>query len=135
MPGANIQRTRQLIDVIARRDLAGLLELTDPEVEWRSFFAIGEGGHEYRGHGALSTYVRDLEETWDLLSPDVDDLLDAGDIVVGIGRIRYRGKGSGIDSEVEAGWMFKWGGDGRLLVFRAFRDPRRALEAVGLEQP
>jgi hypothetical protein len=50
-----------------------------------------------------------------------------------VGRIHYRGKGSGVESASTAGWMLKFR-DEKLLCFRAFREPAQALEAVGLEQ-
>ncbi len=53
--------------------------------------------------------MSDLNEAFEWLRPEVGDLLDAGDLVVGVGRIYYRGKGSGVE-----------------------RDPGYALEAVGL---
>jgi ketosteroid isomerase-like protein len=48
-----------------------------------------------------------------------------------IGRIHYRGRTSGIETETPAGWMLKFR-DGRVVCFRAFREPERALEALGL---
>ena len=116
---------------VGARDLTTLLELSHPDVEWRSFFALAESG-EYRGHEGMREYVRDLAETWETLEVAVADLLEAGSVVVGVGRIHYRGRGSGIDSESAAGWVFKFRDD-RLVLFRAFSDPEQALERLGLD--
>lgn len=56
---------------------------------------------------------------------------ERGDIAVLVGHLRYRGKDSGVEADTPAGWMLKFRA-GKLLRFRAFRDPERALEAVGL---
>jgi ketosteroid isomerase-like protein len=64
---------------------------------------------------------------------DIDDGVAVGDVAVFVGRIHYRGKGSGIETETAAGWMLKFR-DGKLIHFRAFRDPERALEVVGLSE-
>ena len=61
----------------------------------------------------------------------MDSALEIGDIAVLVGRIHFRGKGSGVESASPAGWMLKFR-DGKLLCFRAFREPEQALEAVGL---
>jgi ketosteroid isomerase-like protein len=102
-------------------------------VEWQSFFALGQGGGVYRGHDGMPQYVRDLAEAFDWLRPEGADFLGVGDVVVGVGRIHYRGRGSGVEGDAPAGWVFRFRG-GRLLRFRAFTDPEEALEAVGLQR-
>ena len=59
--------------------------------------------------------------------------LTVGDVTVLVGRLRYRGRGSGVESETPAGWMLKFR-DGKLIRFRAFQEPEEALEAVGLRE-
>src|SRR5919204_3162996 len=107
MSRENVELAGQLLDAIARRDLPFLIEFTDPEVEWRSFFALGEQGM-YRGHDRLRQYVHDLSEAFEHLRPEPTDLLDAGSIVIGIGRIYYRGRGSGGEPESPAGISFNF---------------------------
>ena len=76
MSQENVETVHRVMPAIAQSDLAGLLDLTDPQVEWQSFFAIGERG-VYRGHEAMpstcgistrrsSGYVRKLAacSTW-----------------------------------------------------------------------
>jgi ketosteroid isomerase-like protein len=130
----NVELFRKVLSSVGEDDLGGrLVELCDPDVEWRSFFAALLPSGEYHGHDGLRDYARDLEEAWEDLRVDVYDVLDAGDVVVGIGRVRFRGKGSGVESASDAGWMLKFRA-GKVLVFRAFRDPAEAFEAVGLAE-
>ena len=77
--------------------------------------------------------MSDLGDAFAIGRAEVDDALGVGDIAVLVGRIHYRGKGSGAASAMPAGWMLKFR-DGQVLYFRAFRDPARALEAVGLSE-
>src|SRR4051794_4873436 len=102
-----LQLARELFDAVARRDLERLLELTDPEVEWHSFFALGEEGGTYRRHDGLRRYVDDLNDAWDVISPEIDGGVVAGEIVVLVGRVRYRGK-LGVGAEEQAGWVLKF---------------------------
>jgi ketosteroid isomerase-like protein len=130
MSQETVDRARQGLDAVGRRNLARLVGFTDKEVEWRSFFAMFEAG-EYQGHDGIRQYLDDLGGAFEVLRPEADDLLDVGDVVIGVGRIYYRGKESGVEAEAEAGWVFKFR-DGKLLRFRAFKDPAEALEAAGL---
>jgi ketosteroid isomerase-like protein len=128
----NPELARRVFAAITRFDLDALLDLADPDVEYRSFFAIGETG-EYHGHDGLRQYVSDLRETWEVLEPTMEDSIAVDDVVVGVGTIAYRGKGSGVEAKDPAGWLFKFR-DGKMVLFRAFREPAKALEAVGGER-
>jgi uncharacterized protein len=133
MSRENVDLARQVMDVLGQRDPSRLISLADPEVEWRSFFAIGESGGVYRGYEGTRQYVSDLSDAWEVVRADVDDDLGVGDIAVLVGRIHYRGKASGVETETPVGWMLRFR-DGKLVSFRAFRDPEQALEAVGLRE-
>jgi uncharacterized protein len=133
MSQENVELARKVLATLGTRDPVRLTALSDPEVEWHSFFALGEAGGVYRGHEGTRRYMQDLADTWEIGAPEVDDMLGIGDVVVLVGRIHYRGKGSGAESTSPAGWMLKFR-NGKVLRFRAFREPTQALEAVGLEE-
>jgi ketosteroid isomerase-like protein len=127
----NVELAGQVMDALGRRDLQCVIALTDPEVEWHSFFAeLGDHGL-YRGHDGIRQYLSDLDDAWEILRADVDDGVGVGDVAVLLGRIHYRGRFSGIETEAPAGWMLKFR-DGRAVCIRAFREPEQALEALGL---
>jgi ketosteroid isomerase-like protein len=133
MSRATVELAAQVMDALGRRDLGRVIALTDPEVEWHSFFAeLGDGG-VYRGHDGTRQYMRDLNDAWEIVRAGVDSRLGVGDVAVLIGRIHYRGRSSGIETETPAGWMLKFR-HGRVVCFRAFREPEQALEAVGLSE-
>ena len=83
----------------------------------------------YRGHDGIRQYVSDLDDAWELLRADVDDGLAIGATVLLVGRLRYRGRGSGVETENTAGWVIKFR-DGKLVSMRAFRDPEHAIQAL-----
>src|ERR1700736_6093533 len=108
MSQENVALAHKVIDAVERRDLSRLIDLTDPEVEWRSVFAeVGEEG-VYRGHPGMRRYVMDISDAWEVVRLDVDDQLEVGDIAVLVGRIHYRGKGSGVEAESPAGCMIRF---------------------------
>ena len=133
MPRENVEVAREVLGALGERDFPRLIELADPDVEWHSFFAeLGEGG-VYRGYAGMKRYVRDLEDAWEIVRADVDDAVGVGAVVLLVGRLHYRGRGSGVETESPAGWMLKFR-QGRVVRFQAFREPEQALEAVGLRE-
>ena len=129
MTSRNLNLATEIVDAVARRDVPRLIELTDPDVEWRPFATgLMEEG-VYRGHDGIRQYVRDLDDAWELLRADVDDRLAIGASVLLVGRLRYRGRGSGVETENTAGWAIKFR-DGKLISMRAFRDPEHVIAAL-----
>ncbi len=125
-----LELARRVLALLGDGNYAALVETSDPEVEWHSFFAqLGEGG-VYRGHEGMRRYIDDLREAWELVRADIDDALAVGDVAVLVGRIHYRGKGSGIETETPAGWVLEFRG-AKVIRFQAFRDPERALKDLG----
>jgi ketosteroid isomerase-like protein len=135
MSHENVTWAVQVLDALERRDVSLLTALTDPEVEWHSFFAevaMGKGGR-YHGHDGIRQYVSDLNDAWEIVSGEVDDALGVGDIALLVGRIHYRGKTSGVETASPAGWIFRFR-KRRVILFRAFRDPDQTLVAGLSEQ-
>jgi len=125
----NVERATRILNAVASRDLDTLLELTDPDIDWQSFFAMSAGG-VYHGHEGMRRYIEDLHDAWEILDPTFDDALAIGAVVLMVGHIHYRGKGSGVESDTVAGWILEFR-DGKALRFRAFNDPERVLAAIG----
>src|SRR4051794_6269294 len=123
MAHETVELARDVLASIGERDATRLIELSDPDVEWHSFFAIGEGG-VYRGHDGTRRYMSDLSDAWDVGVAEVDEALGIGEIAVLVGRLRYRGKGSGVESASPAGWILKFR-NAKLVLFRAFREPEQ----------
>jgi ketosteroid isomerase-like protein len=132
MPRGNVELARQILEALTRRDLKRLIEVSHPGVEWHSFFAdLGEGG-VYRGHDGLRQWLSDLDDALELARVELDDALGVGDVVVPVDRLHYRGRGSGVESELPAGWLFEFR-EGKVRYWRAFREPEQALKALGRE--
>jgi ketosteroid isomerase-like protein len=131
MPAENVELARAAMEALSTRDLERLVALSDPEVEWHSFFASLSEGGTYRGHDGLRRYLRDLNDAFEVVQANVDDQVAVGDVVVLVGHIHYIGKDSGLDLRTPAGWVIKCR-RGKVILFRAFREPEQSLEGVGL---
>lgn len=129
MSHENVELVAEVIDAVARQDLARLLDLTDPEIEWHSFLAQVSQAGVYQGHGGMRQYVSDLNDAWDLLTLEDYQAIALGDLVVLVGQLHYRGKGSGLDARTSMGYVVKFR-EGKVLALRTFRDPEQVLGAI-----
>jgi ketosteroid isomerase-like protein len=130
MTPPTIDLARRALSLLSDGEFEELIGMTDPEVKWHSFFAeLGKGG-VYTGHEGMREYARDLKDAWDLVRVELDDALEVGDVALLVGRIHYRGKTSGVETKDPAGWSLTFQ-NGKVVEFRAFRDPERALRDIG----
>ena len=92
MSSQNIEAFKRFMEAFNRRDLDALLEEVDPGVEWRPASAVAVGGEAtvYRGHDGVPEGLRDLYGSFDKLEIEISELREAGDVVVGTGRIHTR---------------------------------------------
>ena len=83
----------------------------------------------YRGHlGIREVFERELDG-WERVELEVDELIERGDEILGLGTFHGRGHGSGIEVEHFIGHL--WTVDAGLLSrIQIFRDRDRALAAI-----
>jgi ketosteroid isomerase-like protein len=81
----------------------------------------------------VTDWLSDFAVAWDSYGMEVERLIDAGDRVVSLFRIRAVGAGSGVSVERGDGmvWTFR---DGKLARLDYFNDPAEALEAAGVSE-
>jgi ketosteroid isomerase-like protein len=94
---------------------------------------IPDAKNPYRGVDGMTEWLSDFGEAWDSYVMEVERLIDAGDRVVSLFRIRAVGAGSGVAVERGDGmvWTFR---DGKLARLDYFNDQAQALEAAGLSE-
>ena len=133
MSQENVEQTKRAADAYNRRDVEALLEELDPEVEWHSALSILLSGKAtvYRGHAGVREWFRELDEVLDEIHVEYTDIRDVGDRVIAIGRIRTRGRGSGVATESPIA-MVSDTRNGKSVRVRSYLDPAEALEAAGL---
>jgi ketosteroid isomerase-like protein len=126
---------RASFDAINRRDVEGLLEELDPEVEWHPGVLLAFEGETrtYRGHEGVREMLGDLFEALAEFYVQYPEIRDLGDRIVAIGHVRTRGRESGAvtESPFAAVTDFR---DGKAVRIRTYLDPKEALEAAGLSE-
>lgn len=119
---SNLDAVRRSYEAFARGDLDGVVADMDPEIEWHQAQGLPHGGL-YRGLAEVRAAIFDplAAEWWEEFGAEPDELLDAGEEVVVIGRYRGRAKGAGKELDVPYVhvWSFR---DGRAWRFRQYLD-------------
>jgi ketosteroid isomerase-like protein len=87
----------------------------------------------YLGHGALRTLLRRINEVFDQARYEIDDLIDAGESVVALGRFRWVAAPSGATGTCPIAMVLRVRDD-RVAAFRAYFPREVALQAAGLRE-
>ena len=132
MSQQNVEIVRQAFAAFNARAVEELVRLFDPDCEFRPFRAQLEG-MIYRGHAGIRQFVRDIDEDWRTYRIDPVELHEDGGRVAVVGRVTAVGRGSGVEVDSMAGFVFGLRA-GRLASVVSHSDPAVALEAVGLER-
>jgi ketosteroid isomerase-like protein len=135
MSEENVETFKRGAEAYNRRDVDGLLKTLDPEVEWHSALLIPFGGEATvsRGHDGVRDLLVEVDDALAEIHLDYSEIRDLGERIVGIGRIRTRGKQSGAVTEMPFGTVTDMK-KGKAIRIWTFLDPQEALEAAGLSE-
>jgi ketosteroid isomerase-like protein len=134
MSRENVEMVRKSLEAWNRGDVDAWLESAHPQIEWVSEVVRRVEGSEtgYRGPSEMRRFWDEWHSVWDV-TIDVSAIRDLGDTVLALARIRMRGEASGIDLETPVAYVFEFD-EGLARRVRAYLEPQRALEAVGLRE-
>jgi len=90
-------------------------------------------GTTYQGSDAATQYCAAVEQSWEDLEWEIEDLRERGDVVIAVGHIRGHGRGSGAAIDSRAGWVAHFR-NGLIARFQTYADRAEALEAAGLSE-
>jgi ketosteroid isomerase-like protein len=133
---ANVAAFERGVDALNRRDTEALLEVVDPEVEWHPAIQSRLAGDAiaFRGHDGVREMMRDFYETFGEIRFETSEVHEIADRVLGIGRLRVRGVGSGAETESPIAYLVEFRG-GRVIRVRTYLDPDQARRAAGVTHP
>jgi ketosteroid isomerase-like protein len=131
----NVEVVRRVMRCFADGDLEAALADIHPQatLDWSNSNAPDRG--VYTGHAAWLTFMRARNEALGERRFDALELLTPADddTVVLIGRVRERGRASGIEVESRGAgvWTLR---EGKVIGFRIYQSSDGALKAVGLKE-
>jgi ketosteroid isomerase-like protein len=134
MSQENVEIVETALDAMAQEGLDVFSEYWADDVEWRAV----EGALDDRGplHGkeACRAYVQDWLDTFDELTVEPQELIDAGaDQVVGVLRLNGRAKLSGIETQLTYAVVYGVRA-GKIARGREYATRGDAFEAAGLRE-
>jgi ketosteroid isomerase-like protein len=128
MSRTDIDVVRSSFEAFNARDADRLISLSAEDCEWVTFRAQLEGS-AYRGHEGIREFLSDMAEDWEELRVHPLEFHYRSPRVVVVGRLRALGRGSSVDIETLAGFVFELSG-GRITRVTSYSSPETALEAV-----
>jgi ketosteroid isomerase-like protein len=126
----NIEVVRKAIDAFNECDLDAALALVDSQAELDWSRSLGVEAGVYRGYDACRRFWTNLIDTFERVTVDVAELIDAGDHVVAPNRARMWGR-DGIEVAARSVLVVTFR-DGRIVRWTLYQEKPDALEAPGL---
>jgi len=126
-----VELVKRLMDAVNRRDIDVYAGLTTSDFEWFPVFAARVEGDVYRGREGIEAFLGEVDQIWEEFLPIPEEYRDLGDRVLGLGRLRTRGRGSGVPIDSPWGGIYDFRGR-EISRIRTYLDHSEALRAAGL---
>ena len=132
MSQENVALVRGIYDAFAAGDVPAVLGAMSPDIVWNEAenFPLADRNPYVGPNAILEGVFARLAADWDGFAVGVDELLDAGDAVVALGRYRgtNRATGRAIDAQLVHIWRIE---DGKAKVFQQLTDTLQVGRATG----
>ncbi len=132
MSEENVQIARLMGEYFNSGDREAFGELFAPDAEIIPLRAALEGT-VYGGPSSAADFWADTDESWETLAFDPDEIRDLGDRVLLIGRLRGKGRQTGVEVDSRIGAIVSFA-DGKVTRFQTYATVAEALEAAGLRE-
>jgi len=126
----NVDKARDFIAAYNRRDFDAAVASFDPEIEW--VLPARQSSDSCRGPDEIKRFWKGLDETFEELTLEPQEFVDAGDHVATKLRYYGRGKESGIEIEGDLYHQVASFRAGRMVRIEYFGEWSEALEAAGI---
>ena len=116
------------------KGIDAFLDALAPDVEWRfaDNFVYGKTnpliGHDALRQGSLKS----LKTDWEEFDGELDELLDAGDTIIGLGHYvgTYKATGRHLRAQFAHLWTLR---GGKVIRWRQYVDTKQFVDVTGLE--
>ena len=119
----NVQVVREMLEAYLRGDYEGALPAFAHDVE------VVTALERFHGLSGVVKEAKRWEEMWSAYRFEVEDLLDSGDKVVLLYHQLGKAKGSGLEVEERAAWVYTLR-EGKITRVEMFQDREAALRAA-----
>ena len=132
MSQANVDLIRGIYDAFAAGDIAAVLARMSPDMVWNEAenFPYADGNPYVGPDAILAGVFARLGGEWDGFAAIPDEILDAGDTLVALGR--YRGTCIATGGEMNAQMVHVWRvADGKATAFQQYADTLQVARVMG----
>jgi len=129
MSQENVELVRRAVEELnsGERSRARIRAVWHRDAEFLPRRSAIEGG--YRGIEGFERWIADTDETFQTFQQHYE-LIDLGERVVAWGNVHVRARGSGIETDIQAGAVLEFR-DGKIVRWEDFGSKEKALKAVG----
>jgi ketosteroid isomerase-like protein len=132
MSAENVALVRAIYDAFAAGEVAGVLGRMSPAIVWNEAENFPYADRSpYVGPEAVANgvFARCAGE-WEGFAVAVDEILDAGDTIVALGRYRgtYKATGKAMNAQLVHVWRIK---DGKAIAFQQYADTLQVARVIG----
>jgi ketosteroid isomerase-like protein len=117
----NADTIRRLYDDFGKGDIPAVLGAMDPQIEWKEADGFPYPGTYVGPDAVLQGVFMRLGTEWDGYQAVADEVLDAGDTVVGLGHYSGRYKATGKEFRAPFAHVFRLR-DGKIVRFQQYTD-------------
>jgi ketosteroid isomerase-like protein len=132
MSKENLALVEGIYSAFAAGDIGAVLAAMSPDMVWNEAenFPYADG-NPYRGPDAILTGVfARIGAEWDGFQVVVEEILDAGDAIVALGRYRGTCKATGREMDAQLAHVWRVAG-GKAVFFQQYTDTLQAARVTG----
>jgi len=126
---ANAETVRSFYENVEGGNLPAALDLLAPDVAWTEMAGFPYAGTYHGPDGVRDNVFARFPVDWESFAFDLDEVLDAGDTVVGVGTYSGTGKATGGSMRARVVHVFRFR-DGKIVGFEQFTDTLKVRDAV-----
>lgn len=132
MSQENVDLIRAIYAAFAAGDVPGVLSRMSPDIVWNEAenFPYADGNPYVGPEAVLQGVFARIGAEWDGFEAAPDELLDAGDAVVALGRYRgiFKATGKRLDAQLAHVWRVE---GGKAAAFQQYTDTLQAARVTG----
>ena len=130
MSEGNVDLARRALELFNSGDRDALAAVTAPNAEIVPMRAALEGT-VFSGETAFAEFWEAIDDTWEYTHIDAEEILDCGEKVLIVGRLRGRTRSTEVEVDSPMGWVLAFDGD-KVASLRTYTDIAEAREAAGV---
>ena len=131
MTAENVSLVQGMYDAFAEGDVPTVLAAMDPQIVWNEAenFPYADGNPYVGPDAVVAGVFQRLVDEWEYWTLNIEQLLDAGDSVVALGRYDAKNKKTG--AVISAQFVHVWNlRDGKAVRFQQYADTAQVAAAV-----